>query len=104
MIRHPLLLGVLVIIPLVATLGVAGCGGNDEAGVYYTLSERSSYGPNAVIAFVSFGGNGLRYINTINERGGAVTALTPSDNDNDLLDEGGFHPAYSPDGATLAIA
>jgi len=86
---------------LVAIL--SGCGGNNQGAAFFTISERNSYAANGTIAFASFGGNGLRYVNTINERGGSVTSLTPSDNDDDLTDEGGWNPAYSPDGATVAM-
>jgi Tol biopolymer transport system component len=101
--------GSLVVVTLVgllvlAAVGFVGCGGDDGQAAFFTVSERCSYGPNSIIAFAAFGGNALRYINAMNERGGSVTALTPSDNDDDLTDEGGFHPAYSPDGATLAMA
>ena len=100
--------GSLVVITLVglfalAAVGLVGCGGDDGRAAFYSLSERCSYGPTGIMAFAAFGGNGLRYINVVNERGGAVTALTPSDNDDDLLDEGGFHPAHSPDGTTVAM-
>lgn len=102
--RGSLLVITLVGLFALAAGGLVGCGGNDGQAAFYTISERCSYGPNGIIAFAAFGGNGLRYVNTINERGGAVSALTPSDNDDDVLDEGGFHPAYSPDGLTVAMA
>jgi Tol biopolymer transport system component len=104
MTRKALLLVALVIVPLAATMVLPGCGSNGGGIAFFTISERNSYAPNGVIAFASFGGNGLRYISTINEQGGSVTSLTPSDNDNDLLDEGGFNPAYSPDGTLVAMA
>lgn len=103
MIRKALVLTAVMAL-LVAGLLLGGCGGTGGGAAFFTVSERNSYGPNGLIAFASFGGNGLRYINTINERGGSVTPLTPSDNDGDVNDEGGFHPAFSPDGALLAIA
>ncbi len=104
MTRRPLLLAVSVIIPLAAGVLLSGCGSSGGDAAFYTVSERNAYGPDGLIAFSSFGGNGLRYINTINQRGGSVDTLTPSDNDADLLDEGGFHPAYSPNGTQIAMA
>jgi len=104
MTRKCLLTLVVVLVPLMAASILSGCGSSGGEAAFFTISERSSYAPNATIAFASFGGNGLRYINTINQQGGSVTTLTPSDNDTDLLDEGGFNPAYSPDGTLVAMA
>ncbi|HJN17082.1 MAG TPA: hypothetical protein QGH10_16365 [Armatimonadota bacterium] len=103
MTRRSLVLASIVLIPLFASVVLAGCSSSGESVAFFTLSERCGFGPTGLVAFASFGGNGLRYVSTINERGGSVTALTPSDNDADLTDEGGFHPTYSPDGATVAI-
>jgi Tol biopolymer transport system component len=104
MIRKLALLAVVLIIPLTAAGLLSGCSGSGGDAAFFTVSERNSFAGNGLIAFASFGGNGLRYINTINERGGSVDTLTPSDNDEDLLDEGGFNPSFSPDGALVAIA
>jgi len=104
MTRKCLLTLAVVLVPLMAASVLSGCGGNGGEAAFFTVSERGSFGPNGTIAFASFGGNGLRYINTINQQGGAVATLTPSDNDDDLLDEGGFNPAYSPDGTLVAMA
>jgi len=104
MIRKSALLAVGLIIPLTAAPLLSGCGSSGGDAAFFTVSERNSFAANGVVAFASFGGNGLRYINTINQRGGSVDTLTPSDNDTDLLDEGGFHPAFSPDGTLVAMA
>ena len=104
MTRKSLLLAAGVVIPLTAVLLLPGCGSNGGDVAFFTVSERNSFGPDGLVAFAAFGGNGLRYINTINQRGGSVSTLTPSDNDEDLLDEGGFHPDYSPDGTLIAMA
>ncbi len=103
MTRRSLVLASIVLIPLIVSIVAAGCSSSGTGAAFFTLSERSAYSPNGVIAFTSFGGNALKYVSQINERGGSVSALTPSDNDIDLTDEGGFHPAFSPDGATVAI-
>ncbi len=84
-------------------LGLAGCGGGSGRVAYYTASERCAYGPTGQIAFSAWGGNALRYVYTMSERGGSVATLTPSHNDPKRSDEGGYHPALSPDGALVAM-
>jgi Tol biopolymer transport system component len=81
-----------------------GCGGDSESTVFQNVSERVSWGSLNRIAFASFGGNGLLYIYTINEQGRGLTLLTISDNDDDLNDEGGRQPDYSPDGNTIVMS
>jgi TolB protein len=102
--KHVPFVPLLSIIPLLAGLLLAGCSSNNNQAAFFTVSERCAYGPNNILAFAAFGGNGLRYLSSISENGGSVTTLTPSDNDADLNDEGGFHPAYSPDGTQIAMA
>ncbi len=88
---------------LVAVL--AGCSGSGGQIVYQYVSERVSYNPDGTrLAFAALGGNGLQYTYTIYNNGGALTLLTPSDNDTDLTDEGGKHPAWSPDGQDICFA
>jgi Tol biopolymer transport system component len=84
-------------------LPMAGCGGGGHRVAYYTASERCAYSSIGQIAFSAWGGNGLRYVYTMSERGGSVVTLTPSHNDPKRSDEGGFHPAFSPDGSRIAI-
>ncbi len=92
---------------LVALLGLAifaGCGGDSASTIFQNVSERTSWGTNGYIAFASFGGNGQLYVYRINDNGGGLLLLTPTDNDQDLNDEGGRHPAFSPDGSQIAIS
>ena len=83
---------------------VAGCGGGGDSNVFQNVSERVSWGSIDRIAFGSFGGNGLLYIYTINDNGGGLTLLTLSDNDDDLNDEGGRQPDFSPDGTQIVMS
>ncbi len=96
----------VLLVGLVALAAVllAGCSGSTGAVVYQNISERTSWGPDGEIAFASFGGNGLLYVYTINEDGGGLVLLTPSDDDADLSDEGGRQPSFSPDGTRIAIS
>ncbi len=91
------LLGAVIVV-------LAGCSGDSGAVVYQNVSERTSWGMDAKVAFASFGGNGRLYIYSINETGGGLVLLTASDNDADFNDEGGRHPAYSPDASRIAIS
>ncbi len=95
----------LVVVLVLAGAGLlAGCGGDSASTVFQNVSERAAWSSLAQIAFASFGGNGRLYINRINENGGNLLVLTPSDNDLDFADEGGRQPAYKPDGTQLAMA
>lgn len=88
---------------LVAVLG--GCSGSGGLIPYQYVSERVSYNADGTrLAFAALGGNGLQYTYTIYNNGAALTLLTPSDNDTDLTDEGGKHPAWSPDGQDICLA
>ncbi|MGC9319371.1 MAG: hypothetical protein ACP5KN_15165, partial [Armatimonadota bacterium] len=93
------LLGTLLLLAV-----LAGCGGDSSATVFQNVSERTAWSSVGVIAFASFGGNGQLYVYRINDRGGNLVLLTPSDNDEDLTDEGGRHPAFSPSGGQIAIS
>ena len=97
-------LGMLVAMLVPAALVVLGCSGTSNVRIYQNVSERGVWGVGGKIAFASFGGNGLLYISTINENGGGLFLLTPSDNDTDFSDEGGRNPAYNPAATALAIA
>ncbi|MFO8080976.1 MAG: hypothetical protein R6V07_11810 [Armatimonadota bacterium] len=94
----------LVALLLLVSFVMIGCGGDSDSTVFQNVSERVSWSDQGRIAFASFGGNGLLYVYTINEQGRALTLLTQSDNDDDLNDEGGRHPSFSPGGDTLAIS
>ena len=94
----------LMVLVVVVLIGLSGCGGGGDAGIYFTISERASWSPDERFTFASFGGNGLLYAYSVYESGGGVVLLTPSDNDEDYADEGGWHPAYSPDGSLIAFA
>jgi Tol biopolymer transport system component len=87
------LLGLL----LIAAPLFVGCGGSSDTTIFLNASERASWGVNERIAFASFGGDGLLYIYRVDAGGGGLTLLTHEDN------EGGRHPAFSPDGEQLAI-
>lgn len=94
----------LLALTLIAAITLAGCGGDSGTTVFQNVSERVSWGVIGKIAFASFGANGLLYIYTINDNGGGLMLLTLSDDDLDLNDEGGRHPAFSPDGSLIAMS
>ncbi len=83
---------------------MAGCGGGSGDDLFLNVSERPAWGTTERIAVTSWGGNEIRYIYRINENGGSLTLLNWSDNDDDYDDEGGYHPAYRPDGEAIAFA
>lgn len=89
---------------LLAAFVFAGCGGDSDQRVFQNVSERVSWGSNNRVAFASFGGNGLLYTYTINDTGGNLVLLTLSDDDADLVDEGGRQPSFSPDATRIAIS
>lgn len=94
------------VVLVIAAVLLAGCSGSNSQTVFQWVLERASYNPAAArVAFTAPGGLGLgvRYVYSITDRGGNLTLLTPTDNDADLTDEGGKQPAFSPDGADLAI-
>lgn len=94
----------LLALMLAAMMALIGCSGDSSSIVYQNVSERVSWGVNGKIAFASFGANGLLYIYTINDNGGGLSLLTLSDGDLDLNDEGGRHPAFSPDATRIAMS
>ncbi len=94
----------LVALLVLAAFVMIGCGGDSGSEVFQNVSERVSWSDQGRIAFASFGGNGLLYVYSINEQGRALTLLTQSDNDDDLNDEGGRQPDYSPDGTTIVLS
>lgn len=89
---------------LLATVVMVGCGGDSQSTVFQNVSERVSWSSQGRIAFASFGGNGLLYVYSINEQGRGLVLLTLSDNDDDLNDEGGRQPDFSPDGTTIVMS
>ncbi len=93
----------LVALLALAVAALIGCSG-DATVVYQNVSERTSWGVDAKVVFASFGGNGQLYVYSLNETGGGLVLLTASDNDADFNDEGGRHPAVSPDGSVIAIS
>ncbi len=99
-ISTPILVALLVSVGLL----ILGCGGSTTVRVFQNVSERTSWGPNDSLTFASFGANGQLYVYTINENGGGMFLMTPSDNDNDFADEGGHHPSFSPGGGKVVIA
>ncbi len=97
----PRVLSLIVAAALAAAL--VGCSSSDDTILYQNVSERGSWSVGNLLAFASFGGNGLKYVYRSNRLGGGQTLLTRSDSDDDLTDEGGWHPCYSPDGLTIAF-
>lgn len=102
--RWEFAMAVLLALLIPTTLATLGCGSDTGSTVYQNVSERAWWSRLGRIAFASFGGNGRLYVNAINTDGGGLYVLTPSDNDTDFADEGGRHPAFSPNGNQLAIA
>lgn len=84
---------------LLATLIFMGCGGTGDTTIYLNVAEgeRVSWSADGRIAFAAIGGDGLSYVYRVNDDGGGLTLLTPTDG------EGGRHPAFSPDGTQIAI-
>lgn len=94
----------LLAVLLLGGVILAGCSGGGDSNVFQNVSERVSWGSIDRIAFASFGGNGLLYVYSINTQGRSLTLLTLSDNDDDLNDEGGRQPDYSPDGTQIVMS
>lgn len=99
---HLPLISVIVVAAVVGVL-VAGCGGGDSGVFYLTVFERPSWGPGAFIAVAALGADGNPYIWIVNEGGGGARLLTPSPT-RAGEPAGGAHPAYSPDGTTIAFS
>lgn len=82
----------------------AGCSGSNDQTVFQNISERSTWRPDGSrLAFASPGGNGILYVYSINARGGGLTLLTPTTDNNDDTDEGGRQPSWSPNGVDIAM-
>jgi len=90
-----------VIVALLTALG--GCSSGTDSSIYYSVKDRATWSPDDRVIFASYGGNGVLYLWSISDRGGSELLLTPSDNDEDLLDEGGWQPDLSRDGSRLAF-
>ncbi len=93
----------LLVTAFAVSLIVCGCGGTSGTSLYFNADDRASWSSGERLAFASYGGQGLLYIYTVTDSGGSSLLLTPSDNDDDYADEGGWHPAYSPDDSQIAF-
>jgi TolB protein len=81
-----------------------GCSSGNDQTVFDWVLERAVWNDAGTrLAFTALGGNGLAYIYSVDDGGGNRVLLTQSDDDDDLTDEGGKQPAWSPDGANIAI-
>lgn len=90
---------------LVTVLLIGGCGGSNDQSVFQNVFDRGTWNPTGSrLSFESIGGNGLFYIYSIDANGGNLVLLTPTDNDDDLSDEGGKMPAWSPVAANNELA
>ncbi|MHB8997062.1 MAG: hypothetical protein ACYC63_17590 [Armatimonadota bacterium] len=82
---------------LAVMVAISGCGGDNEQTVFQTVFDRPTWNAQGTrLAFESYGGNELLYVYSVNSGGGNLLLLTPTDNDNDLTDEGGKMPTWSP--------
>ncbi|MGD8239047.1 MAG: DPP IV N-terminal domain-containing protein [Armatimonadota bacterium] len=99
--RSPL---ALLAVAVLVTAGISGCSGNGSGGSpLQAVSERASPNLNAVIAYAAFGGGGQLFVFSVRDTGSGNRLLTPLDNDANVSNDGGFHPAWSPDGSTIAF-
>lgn len=87
----------------VAVALVVGCSSTDDRTLFHSVSERASWGATDVIAFTAFGANRQKYIYRCGPQGGNQVLLTRS-TATDPANEGGWHPAHSPDGERIAFA
>lgn len=83
---------------------LAGCSSSNSNLVFQNVRERAAWSSLGEIAYAALGGNGLRYIYAINENGGGSRLITPSSDQVGAIYEGGYHPAYSPNGTYLYFA
>lgn len=88
---------------LMVLVALAGCSSSTNSSIFYSVKDRATWSPNAQIIFASYGGNGVLYLWTIRETGGDGDNLTPTDNDDDLNDEGGWQPDLNATGDRLAF-
>lgn len=93
-----------VVLVLVVVLGLLGCGGSSDNLVYQNISERAAWSTANYLAFTAYGGNGQKYIYRCNQSGTAQVLLTKTANDVKVSDEGGWHPAFSPDADKVAFS
>ena len=95
-------LAVSIAVVVVATM--LGCGGSGNSLIYQNISERAAWSVANVLAFASIGGNGQKYVYRSNKLGGGQFLLTKTKNTVTTDDEGGWNPAFSPDGSTVIFA
>lgn len=82
-----------------------GCSSSDDNFLYLNISERAAWSSGNLLSYASFGADGQRYLYRSNSEGGNKFLLTRSANKPDsFIDEGGWHPAFSPDGATIVFS
>lgn len=80
----------------IAAIAMAGCGGGDGSAYFHNVSERSSWGFSDTLAFVSFGGNGQKYVWRCSKDGGSQVPLTIERDTTEPTNEGGFNPTFRP--------
>jgi Tol biopolymer transport system component len=97
---------VAVVIALVAvTAALSGCGGTGGTVVHQNIIDRTAWQSTGNrIAFAAPGTTGLLYVWTMDAAGGSMVLLNATQDTTNPSNEGGWHPAYSPDGTKLALA
>lgn len=97
-------LAVVVAVALAGALYLTGCSDSGGDTMFLNVSERAAWSVQDVIAFATFGGNGLRYVYTINESGGSLRLITASSSDENNVFEGGYHPTFNVGGSFIYFA